>query len=286
MTIISGPNIQAYNLVSPFEPSNLRRSSYDLSVGSQYYICDHENIKSSVIKAEELEPNQSMEIPPNAVCYILSKEKIILPDNITARISLRMTCIYNGLMLAVQPPFDPGYDGYVVAMLYNLSNSPVSLKEGDRVLTIEFSELDHPVSKNTNQLPKSSNVLKLDQALKKRFRSSMDSLQAELTSIKKDLKDKLDIYHKVVTLIVPIVAIFTGVLMFRAVDKQDDQLAEQKQHIKILEAKQTQLEISLAVANEIIKRVESNENIKQAATTFSPNQITTKSKNFKKNAAK
>lgn len=129
-------------LVSPFQESGLRLSSYDLTVGDEYY--DGPKDKTNTVTTEHLRPGQAFTIPPHGVCFILAAEHIALPADITARVSLRMTLIYRGLVMTAQPPFDPGYDGKVIVMIHNLSTQPHHLQRGQRIATIEFARVSPP----------------------------------------------------------------------------------------------------------------------------------------------
>ncbi|WP_084210033.1 dCTP deaminase [Ralstonia sp. A12] len=129
-------------LIAPFISANVRLSSYDLTIGGEYYIST--NGKSSAIVTQQLLQNQSFTIPPHGICFILSEEDISLPNDITAKISLRMSLVYKGLVLTAQPPFDPGYSGKAVVMIHNLSSDAHHLKRGDRVATIEFIKVMNP----------------------------------------------------------------------------------------------------------------------------------------------
>jgi len=127
------------NLIVPFKKEHLRASSYDLSVGGEYYI--GEDGGNTSINTQLLNSRQSFKIPPHAVCFIITEESIKLPSYITAQISLRMTHIYKGAVLTSQPPFDPGYEGKAILMIYNLSSTPINLQRGDRLATIQFTRL-------------------------------------------------------------------------------------------------------------------------------------------------
>jgi deoxycytidine triphosphate deaminase len=145
--ILSNQDIQQLSagtppLLSPFAPKSLRLSSYDLTIGDEYYAGWDGHSRS--IETERLKPGQSFTIPPHGVCFILSEETISLPPDITAKVSLRMSLVYSGLVLTSQPPFDPGYSGKVIVMVHNLSARPHDLKQGERMATIEFLRVGNP----------------------------------------------------------------------------------------------------------------------------------------------
>lgn len=168
-------------LIHPFHEPNLRASSYDLTAGEEYYI--GKNGSSSTLSTEHLKPRQSFTIPPHAVCFILAAETIHLPADVTAKVSLRMTHIYAGMVLTSQPPFDPRYHGRVVVMLHNLSSVPFHLKCGERVATIEFVRLEaEPLKFQAHR-----SVTTLEEQLPKPFVSSL----TEIASLSKSAHDKV-----------------------------------------------------------------------------------------------
>lgn len=61
--------------------------------------------------------------------------------SLNASISLSFGLIKKGVMLAAQPPYDPGYEGKTVALSHNLSDEEVEIEKGDHILIIVFSEL-------------------------------------------------------------------------------------------------------------------------------------------------
>lgn len=147
--ILSNQDIQqrsqgprAKPLVTPFDLKSLRLSSYDLTIGGEFY--SGKDSSSSSIKTQELHPAQTFTIPPHGVCFILSEEIITLPHDFTAKVSLRMSLVYRGLILTSQPPLDPGYSGKVIVMVYNLTSESIHLQRGSRIATIEFMAVGNP----------------------------------------------------------------------------------------------------------------------------------------------
>jgi len=87
-------------------------------------------------------------IPPNGLCFVISKELINMPNDL-AGLLLKTDFIRKGIMLAAQPPIDPGYNWKIYGMLDNLSNDEVCLSRKDTILTIEFLKLDSPTKFST-----------------------------------------------------------------------------------------------------------------------------------------
>ncbi|WP_175715323.1 dCTP deaminase [Burkholderia ambifaria] len=170
-------------LIDPFVAGNVRLSSYDLTIGSEYYISA--DGKSSAIATQQLSPNQSFTIPPHGICFILSGEDINLPEDITAKISLRMSLVYRGLVLTSQPPFDPGYSGKAVVMVHNLSSDAHHLKRGDRIATIEFVKVHNPSTPGSP--PTHRSVTSVMGQLTTPVTSSLSEISAQAVSAQKQV---------------------------------------------------------------------------------------------------
>lgn len=158
------------SLVSPFEEDNLRKSSYDLTVGDEYYIGDYEG--QGPIKTTKLRRGQTFFIPPHAVAFVICEERIYLKENLSAKVSLRMAHIYKGAILTTQPPFDPGYLGKVILLVHNLSSEAIYFQRGERIATMEFYKLNsNPKSKKAQ-----SSVVSIEKQLSRPLYSSLDSI--------------------------------------------------------------------------------------------------------------
>jgi len=123
-------------LIVPFLYDHIQTSSYDLTLGDEYYLCDSDQKK--IVK---LGKNESLTIPKDAICYVISDETVNMPNNLTATASLDFSLVKSGVVLCNQPPIDAGYNGKIVALLHNLSNCDVVRKRGEHILSIMFYEL-------------------------------------------------------------------------------------------------------------------------------------------------
>lgn len=213
-------------LIAPYASDNLRRASYDLTIGRDFCVFDDEDVgsfRSPIIQHSTLTTGQSFEVPPNAVCFIACAEKILLPNDLCARVSLRMSYIYRGMVVASQPPFDPGYHGIVVVMLHNLSNLPLPLKQGDRFVTIEFTQTTGPFLATTHA---SKNILNFNQPLNGRIVTSLQDLQTSFKRIDKDFKKLMSQLVGLVAVIIAIPTIWSFVLSSSLSGRVDDQQKE------------------------------------------------------------
>lgn len=176
--IVSGKEISKQclekNLITPFAKDNLRNSSYDLTVGDEIY-CGAE-IQNLRIRTTFLARNDGFKIPAYGFAYILCNETIKLPHCMTARISLRMSLIYKGLVLTVQPPFDPNYNGKVIVLLHNMSTEPIYLKQGERIVTIEFSYVCGTTPLSTKEIFDQPSVNSLQEKISTNMKSGLTEL--------------------------------------------------------------------------------------------------------------
>ncbi|GAB3035354.1 dCTP deaminase [Bowmanella dokdonensis] len=220
-------------LISPFKNELLRASSYDLTVGEEYYI-GKEGVFSS-IETERIRRNQSFKIPPHAVCFILTEETINLPKDITAKVSLRMTHIYAGIILTSQPPFDPGYKGKVILMLYNLSSKSICMKRGERIATIEFSRLEK--ASMSSKVHRS--VSTIEEQLTQPIISSLSEIARASKSAKRTVTWLASNTLVFVTLIVAVLAVpgfFTYKGLSERLDDQKEKIVEMKNMIEKYES--------------------------------------------------
>lgn len=148
MAVLSDQDIEAFcqaasPLIEPYDASRLKSASYDLIVGREYYIhrAAHDNEVSRSPIIDKLKKKAPLSIPPNAVCFVITEETVQMAPDLAASLSLPLGLLKKGIILAKQPPLDPGYRGKLVAMLYNLSTEAVVLYQGQHVLSIEFQTL-------------------------------------------------------------------------------------------------------------------------------------------------
>lgn len=237
------------DLIAPYKTENLRASSYDLTVGDEYYIGQTD--ASYSFETQSLGPYKSITIPPHAVCFILSTEQIHLPPDITARVSLRMSHIYAGLVLTSQPPFDPKYNGKVVVMLHNLSSASYHLKRGDRIATIEFTKL---LAATTHSRVHRS-VTTLEEQLTKPLVSSL----SEIANTAKSTQDKVVWLSSQMLIFAALVVAVLAVPGFFSYSNLFDRLSEQREQIKgmdkSLKGYQEKLDSSNAATVELKKQL-------------------------------
>ncbi len=129
------------NLLEPFSPEVLKGASYDIRVGKTAIVVLPER-EGGYVKID-VERDGGLEIPVGRSAVIHGLEKVHLPSDMKARMSMRSYfaikgLLYNGGII------DPGYRGYLFFTVTNMGPSPVHLAYGERFVTTEFVRLGRP----------------------------------------------------------------------------------------------------------------------------------------------
>ena len=158
--ILSDKDIRKYyqnsdnTLIDPFNSADLKSASYDLTAGNKYYSYSGRSRKKRFLgksrggsqksKDEnmiELKQGDKIKIAPRGSAIVISQEKLIMPEDLCATVSLALSLVKKGLIMAVQPPIDPGYEGKIIALLHNMSDENIEIDFGKHILTLIFYKL-------------------------------------------------------------------------------------------------------------------------------------------------
>lgn len=197
---------QQMNLIENYRPENIQACSYDLRMGNQYYYYkkgDHG------VKIRTLQEGELLKIPPNAICYVITEESVHMPKDLTASISLSFGLIKRGVMLAAQPPYDPGYEGKTVALLHNLSNAPVKIERGQHILNMVFTKLSIPVKSEQMYEGDYQKLQDLKSYCKEVTKGAVFELNQEF---EKERKRFANFLPNILTLITFIIAVLTALI--------------------------------------------------------------------------
>lgn len=125
--LLNSDEIKNRNLIlNPLSEKNFRAASYDISIG-----------RIININGEEL---NSLKLKPQGIVEVLSHEKVKLPSNISGYALVKTSLCNEGILPLNTGIIDPGYEGYVSAMLLNFSKNDYLLSEGDVFLRLTFHE--------------------------------------------------------------------------------------------------------------------------------------------------
>lgn len=112
---------------------NLRPASYTLTIGDRYIDSDG---KWRILSDNE----DSFIFKRNSIVFVTTNEEFDIPFYVIARFNIRVTWVYDGVLLGTGPQVDPGFSGHLSCPLYNLTNLDIQIKRRERFATIDFEK--------------------------------------------------------------------------------------------------------------------------------------------------
>ncbi len=119
------------------DPKSVENVKYDFHMGDR------------VLKAAYAQPVDFAELPqasrfvePGEAVFVLTKERLNLPNNIMATLSPKRKIAHGGIIILGGLAIDPLYRGFLVVGLYNFSSTPFPLQPGKKLIAGLFYELD------------------------------------------------------------------------------------------------------------------------------------------------
>lgn len=135
-------------LIDPYYPKNINCAAYQLAIGSEVYISPEEGGKEATkATVRELETGEPFAIPPGQFAFLVTKERVRVPKEALAFISIRAKVKFCGLVNVSGFHVDPGYDGQLTFAVFNAGPVSVHLREGQRIFLIWYASLDLPGGK-------------------------------------------------------------------------------------------------------------------------------------------
>ncbi len=128
-------------LVSPPNKDLVDCNAITLRVGREHFVTPHIDEAQTKTK-KSLADNESFLIPPQQFAVIVTEEKIIVPKDAMAFISMKSTFKLQGLINVSGFHVDPGWEGYLTFAVYNAGPSPVHLQQGLPLFLIWYADLD------------------------------------------------------------------------------------------------------------------------------------------------
>lgn len=123
--------------IDKFDINRIDNVAYELSLGEEAYLTD-----SSTGKKEKLdEKNTQIVIKPGQFALLLTDEKVTIPENILAFISIKFGQKIKGLINVSGFHVDPGFSGKIIFSVYNAGPTTIVLEKGEPYFMIWFSQL-------------------------------------------------------------------------------------------------------------------------------------------------
>jgi len=140
--------IEAYHqqdseFIRGFDSACLKGASYDVRVGDELYVTTASQGTFAKFPDEFLNQGTSVKgfvIEPAQTVVIKTMECLHLPLDMMGRISLRSLWATRGLSYP-GGIIDPGYWGHLFIAIFNIENSPLEIKVGESIATIQFVRL-------------------------------------------------------------------------------------------------------------------------------------------------
>jgi len=126
--------------IDGFSEEALHPASYNFRLGD-------EAITSS--QREKVDPSRRglLIIPAGDFALVKTFERITLSPHVAGHIGLRSHFAKRGLDMLAGPQIDPGFDGYLVVGLTNLSPRDIAIGYKTEFCTVEFYRFSDPVAK-------------------------------------------------------------------------------------------------------------------------------------------
>jgi dCTP deaminase len=134
--------------IDPFEKElfNETKTSYQLTNGNEVYITNSKTGKKEILD----ERNNAVHIDPGQFALLLIHEKVTIPKDKIAFITLRLGVKVKGLINISGFHVDPGFSGKLVYSVYNAGTRTIILEMGKPYFSIWYSELKGEVPINEN----------------------------------------------------------------------------------------------------------------------------------------
>jgi dCTP deaminase len=146
MTFWSGETLaeRLPGLIDTFEPTKIDCASYRLALGGQAFITSDLRLDDTPNKGlrMDLEMGQQCRIPPGQFAFLLTEERVVVPKNALAFISMRAKYKFRGLINVSGFHVDPGWNGHLIFGVYNSGPTPIILSRGTDLFLIWFADLD------------------------------------------------------------------------------------------------------------------------------------------------
>ncbi|MFW6310817.1 MAG: dCTP deaminase [Nanoarchaeota archaeon] len=140
-------------IIEPFDEKLIQPSSIDLRLGSEYMKVDG---NCSIIEMDKEVPyvkqeREEMLIMPQQYMLATTKERIAVPNGVSAFVEGRSSIGRMGLFVQNAGWIDTGFDGQITLELFNANqNTAILLEEDRRICQIVLVEMDKPAKEPYN----------------------------------------------------------------------------------------------------------------------------------------
>lgn len=128
--------VNTQKAVDPY-PIAIKSGACELSLGSEVFMTDSKDRKKEFL----LQDKEHIVINPGQFALLLTHEKVNIPIDKIAFISIKASIKLRGLINVSGFHVDPGFKGNLVFSVYNAGSGPISLVKGEACFLLWFAEL-------------------------------------------------------------------------------------------------------------------------------------------------
>lgn len=149
--LLSTGQIQAYiakaGMIYPYFPNSktkkdkVKQATMTFTIGPEVLYWDKEE-KRQYKGRDNLKNGDEIILLPNSITYLRPAERVNIPYYIAIRFNLRIKLVHRGLLLGTGPILDPGFKGYPMIPVHNLTDNEYRLQVGEDFINVEFTKID------------------------------------------------------------------------------------------------------------------------------------------------
>lgn len=182
-------------IIEPFSKERVRNGAYELSLGSEVYLTDSKSGKVEILNEGN---NRQIDINPGQFALLLTKEKVSIPKDKIAFISIKAGEKLKGLINVSGFHVDPGFNDHLLFSVYNAGPATIVLNSGEPYFPIWFAEMITELSEqeayndNNSHYNKLSHITpKYIEFLKRGELTSPKALFDKIKEVERGLNEKI-----------------------------------------------------------------------------------------------
>ena len=184
-------------LIKDGKNTSVSNSSYDLSLGDEYYYAG---------KIGELsDKNPFLAIEPYDYVIASCYEKINMPRDVSGKFDVSVNLFCEGMILSNSTQVDPGFRGKLFCLLFNTSNKVVYLKRHTHFVTMDFNKLVEPTTPYAGKYADEDSIVPYLPT--NVMQGAINELKKEIENLKIENQKMQSIYLSVLALFLAIVSI-------------------------------------------------------------------------------
>ena len=135
------PYVNEYNLLvdkESFSKGNLKGASYTMTPHPNDAWMFDENGQQVRLTISEDSNGPHYVVPKHSLVFIKLNQRLRIPYYVIGRHNLKISYVYQGLLLGTGPQVDPGYVGNLIIPLHNLTTEVVKIHINESFVSIDF----------------------------------------------------------------------------------------------------------------------------------------------------